>query len=88
MENEQGEKNKPTFWRAPSIVKVKSVGILQVIWYVANVIISTIKKRQWAPLSPPQKKKEKDIKKLRNDMPVQVWKCFQRLTYCHSPTQP
>ena len=28
MENEQGEKNKPTFWRAPSIVKVKSVGIL------------------------------------------------------------
>ena len=64
MENEQGEKNKPTFWRAPSIVKVKSVGILQVIWYVANVIISTIKKPQWAPLSLPQKRERyKKIKK-------------------------
>ena len=61
MENEQGEKNKPTFWRAPSIVKVKSVGILQVIWYVANVFFSTIKKTSVSPNLPPQKK-EKDIK--------------------------
>ena len=58
MENEQGEKNKPTFWRAPSIVKVKSVGILQVIWYVANVIISKIKNVSEPPSPPPQKKRK------------------------------